>query len=962
MASSSQSRSDSSLDVNVENIEKAIHQLYYDPHPGVKDTAQRWLLVAQRSQHAWQFSWTLLSPDKATEVQYFGASALHTKISRYWAEMHPEQYDILRTQLFRQIFTFGTGARIVLTRLCVALSSFALNTMPEVWPDAVKGIIDTFQQTDIPQLDATHRCTALLELLTVLPEEFHTAPLPQSRRGTVRHELENGLQHVLPLIKTLLGQQDSPDAVRLQALKCFSSWVQLNVPLPDIEPITEMLFQLLLNHDLFDLCIDSLISVVCQPVAYKYPTSIRKVIKQVLQLQDHLASAVRDKDMDVVQGICRLAVSLGENNSKILLESEGEDRQHAVEFTNLIIGFTALPGHYPVDETISNIPFGFWYILQDDIVSSDQEEFREYVRVFAPVYMHLVEVMLTKVQYPPDEEYSTWNAEEKEHFRCYRQDIGDTLMYCYTLLREPLLNHLYAILSRIQEQQLPWQQVEACLFAFRSIAEGGDYGDDQCVSDLLQLLAQVNMSHTTLASTALYMLGAYSEWLADAPEALRSVIPVLLTGLNDPELAAPATMSLKDICCECRKEIKPYAETILNASQEVLRRNTIKARESVRLMSIVGLVLSTLSLQEILSYLQLILTPQLQILESAINEQPTPVTKSTILLKINMLSNLCSTLDLKRPDRPEEEQEGAESMTVKRAAPAQDEPQPVLLILQQTLPILQNLLSVWISDVGVVEAVCELLRRASRTLLDDMQPMIPQLAELVATIYNALPQSAVLDLAKQIIILFGDNEEVCSAVGAMFVQLCSKTVSLFPAQAQDQTDVVETFMAVCAILLKKQSSVFVREGCNPAAIFQCGLMAVTLPENPTIRSSCNFFMSFISQSENLPVLSEALAQHGRSLLELVLKAIGGAAPRTVIESLADVLFTLNKHCFSQLSGWLPELMLSPDLSLPRVTKDQREQFAKTVLRNRAQKRQLRDLVKEFSLMCRGLHGTEYAEY
>ena len=27
--------------------------------------------------------------------------------------------------------------------------------MPEVWPDAVKGIVDTFQQTDIPQLDVS---------------------------------------------------------------------------------------------------------------------------------------------------------------------------------------------------------------------------------------------------------------------------------------------------------------------------------------------------------------------------------------------------------------------------------------------------------------------------------------------------------------------------------------------------------------------------------------------------------------------------------------------------------------------------------------------------------------------------------------------------------------------------------------------------------------------------------------
>ena len=33
--------------------------------------------------------------------------------------------------------------------------------MPEVWPDAVKGIIDTFQQTDIPQLDVRNNLSCL---------------------------------------------------------------------------------------------------------------------------------------------------------------------------------------------------------------------------------------------------------------------------------------------------------------------------------------------------------------------------------------------------------------------------------------------------------------------------------------------------------------------------------------------------------------------------------------------------------------------------------------------------------------------------------------------------------------------------------------------------------------------------------------------------------------------------------
>ena len=47
---------------------------------------------------------------------------------------------------------------------------------------------------------------------------------------------------------------------------------------------------------------------------------------------------------------------------------------------------------------------------QDDIVSVDADKLQEYVRIYAPIYMNLVEVMLQKVQYPSDEEYSSWNS------------------------------------------------------------------------------------------------------------------------------------------------------------------------------------------------------------------------------------------------------------------------------------------------------------------------------------------------------------------------------------------------------------------------------------------------------------------------------------------------------------------------------------------------------------------------
>ncbi|MEQ2206944.1 hypothetical protein XENOCAPTIV_005170, partial [Xenoophorus captivus] len=120
------------------------------------------------------------------EIQYFGASALHTKISRYWSDIPTDQYESLKSQLFSQIACFSSGSKMVLTRLCVALASLALNTMPDAWPGAVAEMVRVFQEEG-GGVDGRARCLALLELLTVLPEEFQTSRLPQYRKGQVMY-------------------------------------------------------------------------------------------------------------------------------------------------------------------------------------------------------------------------------------------------------------------------------------------------------------------------------------------------------------------------------------------------------------------------------------------------------------------------------------------------------------------------------------------------------------------------------------------------------------------------------------------------------------------------------------------------------------------------------------------------------------------------------------------------------
>lgn len=243
---------------------QALHQLYYDPNIENKNLAQKWLMQAQVSPQAWQFSWVLLSPDKVPEIQYFGASALHTKISRYWNDIPAEQYESLKSQLFSQIARFASGSKIVLTRLCVALASLALNMMPEAWPAAVSDMVKMFQ-TESCDVDGQARCLALLELLTVLPEEFQTSRLPQYRKGQVRNALGQESGAVFPLLQQLLQQQDSPSFIKQKVLKCFSSWVQLDVPLSDCESLMQVAFSSLQDPELFDTAVEAIVNAISQP-------------------------------------------------------------------------------------------------------------------------------------------------------------------------------------------------------------------------------------------------------------------------------------------------------------------------------------------------------------------------------------------------------------------------------------------------------------------------------------------------------------------------------------------------------------------------------------------------------------------------------------------------------------------------------------------------------------------------
>ncbi|KAH3721182.1 importin-13-like [Dreissena polymorpha] len=934
-----------------ENVEKAVNNFYCNTE--VHQEVHRWLTAAQVSPAAWSFCWELLQPGKGVQVQYFGASCLHMKISRYWQEVPEGQTETLRTRLLQQIATSATGPKLILTRLCVALSALAIQLLPEEWPNCVDELIIMFQN-DASSLSSTQRCSVLLEVFTVFPEEFFSLSMSNDKRAGVRQELNKSINKILALLSNLISP-NSPNEVYEQALKCFGSWVDFGIPMNEAEQIIVQVFQSLNSEHLFDAAVDTLVKVFTQPDAHKYPLTIQKLLPLVLQLQGMLVDAVDKHNMDVCQGLTQIVISVAESHPRLILETvcgDNENRKSdAQKLVGLVLECCSVPGHYPVDEQCSSMTFTFWYILQDTLQDFPVEKYHMLLPIFQPVYLGLIENLLVKVQYPPEEIYTMWTAEEKEQFRCYRQDIGDTMMYAYSILREPLLGYLCNALSTLvraeKEISVTWELVEAIFFLFASVAESVDIEESIYIPTVLDLLQKIPYSNIKFISTALHMLGSFGEWMSYHPQSLQVAIPLLLQGVANTEAAQAATMALKDITLENLDHIRPFVPQILRACQAALARGHLKSRENVRIMSCIGHALSVMPYGDILEMLDPVLTPQISELEQLTKEPPSGVVKNSILLKLNMMSWLFGSLDTDRDRKGEKlNKEG---------------PKPVFVILQKVAPILQSIVAVWITDTSVIEAVCDMLKRSLQTLMDDFTPLSKDVAQLLIQMYQTVPHIAILDLTKQLILVFHTDCEFQESAKALIQAVCAKTQTLFQREMtaiQSHTDIVESFMLVLAQVIKKSKSAFFDSGTDIPTLFQAGIVGLSLPENHTVKASSIFLCELISNVD-VPVVRDIVHAHVHVLLDRIMRAMGGESPRQVMEHISDVLFILCKHYTDLVRLWSQDVVDKEGYPSIRCTRDDKDRFMKSVLKERVSKSKVRQLVKEFSLLCRGLLGTEY---
>ncbi|XP_016949181.1 importin-13 [Drosophila biarmipes] len=963
--------------IDIVRLEEAVVSFYRSNSQNQAITHE-WLTDAEASPQAWQFSWQLMQLGKSQEVQFFGAITLHSKLMKHWHEVPPENREELKQKILESIVRFAGGPKIVLNRLCISLGAYIVHMLGE-WPGAIEEVINTFQNQRMPNVSADVQLWIMLEVLQAIPEEaqvIHTSV----KRATLRAEIGKRVPLVLQTAERYLKLQmnrvwDAETYSNMnRAVKCVGTWIKnIGYSIEGCVTITAVLLEVVHKcywpcihagdgcmtadeNELAESCLKTLVNIIIQPDCHNYPKTAFVLIKMFL---DSLAEITKTEwkrendNEDIIVHIYMLFVSSVERHSTLLLSGiTSSDPELSVlvhRIVQEILHCTDKPGIYPVEESCSTMALAFWYMLQDEVFAMQNDEQKhkcwEYIK---PLYAHLTRILVRKSEQPDEKSLAKWNSDDLECFRCYRQDISDTFMYCYDVLNDYILEILAAMLDEaiadLQRHPTHWTKLEACIYSFQSVAEHFGGEESRQIPRLMRVLAEIPYEklNVKLLGTALETIGSYCNWLKENPAYIPPAINLLVRGLNS-SMSAQATLGLKELCRDCQLQLKPYADPLLNACHASLNTGRMKNSDSVRLMFSIGKLMSLLQPEEIPKYLDIIVSPCFEELQAICQaESKTPAARIRTIFRLNMISTLFSSLNTDVDDETK----------------PQPIVQPVLLVMQRTMPIFKRIAEMWVEEIDVLEAACSAMKHAIMNLRSSFQPMLQDLCLFIVASFQTRCCAPTLEISKTAIVMFFKDEGCKPLMQQLLREFIQHSFKLFESTPEQNfsniSDTMETFFGCLSQIVKKIPQVLEDKTLAYDRLVFYAQRGMTLPESGAIRNSIQFLAHFVMQSRNHPHVTEVVLATGEQTLYTAMMCVGYLTPRSQVDKFADILLAMNKKYPAEMAVWMKTLMATPNFPTQLITDADKSRYTALIVKEKVNKRLLQQHLSEMAIKTRGL--------
>ncbi|XP_050557334.1 importin-13 isoform X1 [Spodoptera frugiperda] len=951
------------MEYSPQNLEYAV-SVFYNGEQSERAKAHAWLTAAQRVPEAWNFVWEFLQPSKGTEIQFYAATTLHTKILRCWNEVPPESYEELKNKLLEAVFTYSKGPKIVTNRLCISLAAFILQ----------QGTVDL--AAILSPLSTPENTALLLEVLTVIPEEYNSMTMGSSLRTKNRIALQQAcpavLDDMLRCLQTVYNPEYTKEAPSEETVQnwvtvatCACSWLTLGGEdaaehprgsLPDRMPLCRALLavvQLLSTWnsvvsdsalDACEACLSGVRAAASTSASARYPESALQLLAHLaaltapLMARDNVPNSVNEELLSALLTCC---VAVGECHAHTLVTAaesaeDTETTRGARQVIELVLAAQAAPGHYPIHETRSNLTFGFWYTLQDELLNL-MDRTNDIHQVWKQVFSRLLETLITKSIAAPDADLC---KDDLELLRCYRQDTADSVMYCYGVLGE----WCWSIVERSYSGAGSEAAREAALHVFAALADAAPA--QRAPPALLQLLHHaLHAAHSATAkpmlSTALDCLGGYATWVgsvasvsADAALASLGRECVRAAGAALARCPPAAALALRKLAADCSGPAAALAPDIVQAAQS-FQGSGSKSDAWVRrqLVAAAGASLAAAELRDA--------APLLQPLARALHADLVAQAQSPLG---GASAAECSA---------------ALMGSLAAAGP----------LAADLFRVLAPALPPYASNAALVESLFHILKQTVSSLISELMPVVADVAELLLAGFNTCPCASGLDVVKLMVMSVGEEWPGCRNVLRASV---APTARLLTQEPGVRPDVTEGLFSLLQTLTKKRPQYIDWIDDMLLNLIELALCSVRVWEAGGARAACGWLSALAAAR------AHALQPYAPALTATALLCIGcvsvpgGMTPRNQIEPLADLLLSLNRATWKEagqgteagqgagLATWLRNALAVPDFPTHHATDPHKHKFIQSVIKEKSSKRRILESVQEFSLVCRGLVDTEYA--
>ena len=835
----------------------------------------------------------------------------------------------------------------IVTQLCLALADLAL-LMHSEWPSAVAELTT--------RLSGDRHAWALLEILTVLPEEVNSRHLRlgANKREEIIVHLSSASAHiVIQFLNNCLADANRKQ-LTIYVLKCFASWMTSGViKMQDIERQAVMIEAISIlqdanaDYNLHEAATDCVCSLLVRMEMNDIVDMNNCVCTQlevnvynaVSRFQEPYHTVVANEDSDKALNYCRVFTELGETMlTKIIHHPATAEPHFALPIFDCVLACCEHP-----DYDISDITFALWYRLSEELYQRDDDLL---TAKFRPYIERLVNCLCKHCQMEPDMEGV---LEESEDFTNFRFRVVDLIKdVVFVVGSANVFAHMFEVLS---VQSVSWESMESALFVMCAVARNLVPSDTtSCVSQIVEaVLGLPQTAHIAVRHTSLRLIGELAEWIEYHPQYLERVLNWLLLGLQDKRLASEAATSLQNVCASCQKHMAPHLQGLIHILGGIDNLG-IKPAAATGLIKGVALVLSQLPHENITAVMRALCALQLGPIQALIEQNAQNaniiITKNTINDPVLFLDRLAAILRNINPTMPPHGQQH----------PCTD------VVVNDIWPVVSAVCDTFISDSRVVERTCRTIRFAIRSIGIQSAPLLEPLVKQMVTLYQSHPHSCFLYLGSILVDEYAHLEVCIAGLLEMLAAFLPPTFRLLVPQdstpqsngvvantMRNHPDTVDDFFRLNARFLQRAALPYLRSRAF-ASVMECALIAASLDHKDANASVMKFFYDLLHAGrvkeekedfeERAQLVMKTRADFGAKIVDSLVRAVVFDLPSYTYRDVGDVLFELMLLERTSVCVWLEETLKAINQPrnggdgilpvIPQVTKKQLVRFHKEV--------------------------------